>query len=64
MFTSVALACPVCASREEATDLRWVALGAFILTPWIVVGAIALYIRRGMLAERGAAGSLPSENIE
>ncbi len=52
LFVSVAAACPVCASREEPTSLRWYALGAFILTPWFVAGAIALYIRKGWLAEQ------------
>lgn len=61
---SAAAACPVCASREEAGQLRWVALGAFIVTPWIVAGAVALYIRRGLLAEQGDPGRLPTEIIE
>lgn len=59
-LASAAAACPVCASREEAGQLRWVALGAFIITPWIVAAGVALYIRRGLLAEQ----RLPSENIE
>ena len=64
LFTSVAAACPVCASREEASSLRWVALGAFIISPWFIAGAVALYIRRGMHAERNQTGPLPTENIE
>ncbi len=59
---SVAAACPVCA-RDEPGDLRWYALGVFIVSPWIVAGAIALYIRKGMAAERSSL-PLPSENIE
>ncbi len=64
LYTSVAAACPVCASREEPSSLRWVALGAFIVTPWIVAGAIAHYIRKGALEERADTLQLPTENIE
>lgn len=62
-LASAAAACPVCASREEPTSLRWVALGAFILTPWIVAGVIAFYIKKGESAERSLL-QLPTENIE
>ena len=68
LVSSAALACPVCASREEPSSLRWVALGAFIVSPWIVAGVIAFYIRKGALAERAmqlpSAGPLPTENME
>ena len=64
LFASVAAACPVCASREEPSSLRWVALGAFIVTPWIVATVVALYIRKGALAERRESLRLPTENIE
>lgn len=64
LLASVAAACPVCASREEPSSLRWVALGAFIVTPWIVATVVALYIRKGALAERRESLQLPTENIE
>ena len=63
LWATAAAACPVCASREEATSLRWVALGAFIISPWIVAAVVALYIRKGTLAEKGEA-PLPTENME
>ena len=63
LSASFALACPVCASREEPSSLRWIALGAFIVAPWFVAGAVGLYLRRGFLAERRAL-QLPTENIE
>jgi hypothetical protein len=40
----LALACPVCAQRQEG-PLGTVALGALIISPWIAAGAVGLWIR-------------------
>jgi hypothetical protein len=64
LLASVASACPVCASREEPSSLRWVALGAFIVTPWLIAGGVALYIKRGADLERRESLQLPTENSE
>jgi hypothetical protein len=49
-WTAVALACPVCAQRDDGGWLAQVGLGAFVLSPWIVALCVGLYIRRGVRA--------------
>jgi len=44
---AIALACPVCASRPTGGVGQWVVLGAFILLPYPLVGAVIKYIRSG-----------------
>ena len=57
LVAQIAHACPVCAQREDGGLMSDVALGALIVAPWIVAGAVALYIRRLVKAEQGADGS-------
>ncbi len=45
LSSAIASACPVCAAREEGGSMRWIALGAFVLSPWIVSAFVALWIR-------------------
>lgn len=44
---AIAAACPVCASRPTGGVGQWIVLGAFILLPYPVVGAVIKYIRSG-----------------
>jgi hypothetical protein len=43
VFPALAWACPVCAQREQGGIGRSIALGTFILLPFVVVGTV-LYI--------------------
>lgn len=40
--------------------MRWIALGLLMISPWIVAGVVALYIRQGLRAAREAAHPLAS----
>jgi hypothetical protein len=62
LSAEIAAACPTCASREEPGSLRWFAIGALMLSPWIVAGSIALYIKRGMRRE-AQGNQLSMENL-
>lgn len=66
IFPAIASACPVCATREEGGSLRWVALGAFVLSPWIVSAFVALWIRNNVLnaPHRGTKNLLPPSESE
>jgi hypothetical protein len=44
---ALALACPVCSSRPSGGVGQWIVLGAFILLPYPLVGAVIKYIRSG-----------------
>lgn len=46
LVSSLAFACPVCAQRDEEGVMRYVALGALVFLPWLVVGAGAAFILR------------------
>ena len=46
LSASIASACPVCATREGPGSLQWVALAAFVLSPWFIAGYIAYWIRK------------------
>ena len=48
LAADVALACPVCAQREEPGSLQWFALGALVVLPWFVVGGAAWWMKRNM----------------
>jgi len=43
---AIAAACPVCASKPNGVG-QWIVLGAFILLPYPLVGAVIKYIRSG-----------------
>ena len=43
---AVANACPVCAQRTDGGIMGNVALGAMVLSPWIVGLSVGLWIRR------------------
>jgi hypothetical protein len=43
--TNMAAACPVCATRQDGGTLGWVALGAFVISPWIIALSVGLWIR-------------------
>ncbi len=58
---NVAQACPVCASREEAGSMSWIALGAFVLSPWFIAVAFGIWLRR---ATREDSFPLPSSETE
>lgn len=45
LIAPAASACPVCAQRQDGA-LGTVALGLFIVTPWIVALSVGLYIRK------------------
>lgn len=57
-LASPLLACPVCAQRQEG-PLGSVALGVFILMPWIIGITVALYIRRS--SQRDSVPKVSSE---
>jgi hypothetical protein len=42
----VAQACPVCAQRSDGGLLGNVALGAMVISPWIVALSVGLWIKR------------------
>jgi hypothetical protein len=50
LATTLASACPVCAQRSDGGALGDVALGAFIVAPWIVALVVGLIIRRNITA--------------
>jgi hypothetical protein len=58
LSSEIALACPVCAQRQDDGPLGKVALGVFIVAPWFVALAIGLWIRRGLLQEESERASL------
>jgi len=47
LMPAIAAACPVCASRPTGGVGQWIVLGAFILLPYPLVGAVIKYIRSG-----------------
>lgn len=53
MTPALAAACPYCASQASNGNGQTIALGAFILLPFVVTGVILKVIQ----AERGAPGS-------
>ena len=50
LASDVALACPVCAQRDEGGVMRYAALGVLVVMPWLVALAVAGFIRRERLA--------------
>ncbi|MFP6685544.1 MAG: hypothetical protein VB934_12555 [Polyangiaceae bacterium] len=44
--SSLALACPVCAERGDGGLMSNVALGAMVLSPWMVALSVGLWIKR------------------
>ncbi len=61
LAADVALACPVCAQRQDQGPLGKVALGALIVSPWIAAAAVGWWIRRGILSESSHIGSENNE---
>lgn len=53
MTPALAAACPYCASQGNSGNGQTIALGAFILLPFIVTGVILKVIQ----SERGALGA-------
>jgi hypothetical protein len=51
LASAPALACPQCAGREDGGVARGVILGAFILFPFAVAGAVLHFIRTESAAE-------------
>jgi len=47
-----AQACPVCAQREQGGIGRSIALGSFILLPFLVVGTVLYILRAAILREQ------------
>ena len=56
--STYAAACPVCAQRDEEGIMRYIALGALVVLPWVVVGGAALYLWRERSALEGSLGCL------
>jgi hypothetical protein len=46
LLPQLAWACPVCAQRSDGGSMRTLALGAFVVMPWIVAATVGLYVRR------------------
>ena len=49
--TQVALACPVCAQRDDGGWMSDIALGAMVLSPWAVTLTVGLWIRKNGRSE-------------
>ena len=56
MTPALALACPYCASTQNSGNGQTIALGAFIMLPFIVTGVI-LKVIRSERASHGAPGT-------
>jgi hypothetical protein len=54
LWSQAAWACPVCAQRDEAGVMRYVALGALVALPWFVALTVAGFIWRERNALDGA----------
>jgi len=48
---AMALACPVCATREGSGPLATAALGALVVAPWFAAAGVGWWVRRGLLEE-------------
>jgi len=47
LASSLAWACPVCAERGDGGLMSNVALGAMVMSPWMVALSVGLWIKRG-----------------
>jgi hypothetical protein len=60
LSASAVHACPVCA-RDEPGSMGWISIVAFVLSPWLIVATIGLWIRS---QTRKETMQLPATEIE
>jgi hypothetical protein len=58
LYAPAALACPVCAQRQEG-PLGTIALGVFIVSPWIIALTVGWYVRRSINSSSQATATPP-----
>jgi len=62
LVSSVAVACPQCAGREEFTWSAWTILASFVMFPFVVVGVSWPLIKR-LIATQEIPENPSGENI-